>query len=145
MGLPTSKDTARGRDLNGAWPKSPPRFSRLKGDGGRGGGIRALASDPYAVLGTCRLAAPHRGRAGTGDRVGVSDWATLGTGACWEPQRALGIVANAALSPTGPGPCLRLRLPTAKPAAAGPTGACAASCAQDLASAWGLGGGSGGN
>ncbi|XP_027631696.1 docking protein 3 [Tupaia chinensis] len=80
----------------------------------------------------CSLEAAAEQRPGGAEQVqatvrGILGWTRQGPGACRGPQRILRVAASAALPPAGSGPCLRPRLPAAKPAVAGRIGACAAS------------------
>lgn len=145
VGLPSRREAARGRDFDGAWPLAPPPSAGSKRTAAAGAGSEHGWPIPARLLGASHRAAPRRGRAGTGDRAGhlglgqAEGKSLLGT------TEGTGVGASAALPLAILGPCPRPRprprLPAAKPAAAGPIGACAASCARDSANAWGPGGG----
>lgn len=127
VGLPTAREVTSGRDLDGRGLGYRPLPRSQSGQQQQGRGQNTAAGLNAALWIPLQSSAPEgqrrywrpRGRLGLGQG-----------GGCWGTQRALGVMASTELPPAGSGPCLRprLRLPAAKPAAAGRIGACPASC-----------------
>lgn len=104
VGLPPVERPLVGVALTGRGLGHRP-FPRAQSGWLQRGRGESTAADPSAVLWSPPQAAPRRGRAGTSDRAGGSRLGQLGTGSCWGPKRALGVVASTELPLAGRGPC----------------------------------------